>query len=94
MEVKTITLPSTNRIVDPLVEEKFKDVDIKKISFPDTWAFWESMKCNSKQNATTNFIDNNFLIFEFNNLETLAKIWRTKISNVSSFFCFEGKLVA
>jgi len=40
----TNVLPKSVGVVDEATEKRFGEVDISTIKFPDTWAFWESMK--------------------------------------------------
>lgn len=39
-----ITLPETTCKVDETMEKKYGNIDIKRITFKNTWVFWESMK--------------------------------------------------
>lgn len=92
-EKQVTVLPASQNKVDEETEKKYGQIDIKSIQFKDIWVFWESLKQEKGDKVTqsTNFVDNNFTIFDFNDMESLAKIWRTRVSTVSQFFTFDGK---
>ncbi|KAL4489271.1 hypothetical protein ABPG72_006335 [Tetrahymena utriculariae] len=91
-EIQKITLPASQAKVSEENEKKYGHIDIKSIQFKETWVIWESLKQQTadKNAQSNNFLDNNFAIFDFSDMESLAKIWRTRIRNVSQFFTFDG----